>query len=456
MTTAALFGPAIQWLSLGALTAWIGAIVLERLILPAEWLGVPAMAVRLRYWNEVWIATLLVTSVVELVMRAGTMAGGDVTTALAALPTVLTRTHFGSVWIARLALLAVAAALTFLPSPDARLIEMALALGVAATTSVTAHAGDQGALSMRVLVDWIHLVCAGAWAGGLLGLAALALRCGVDWPAEDLARTARRFSRLAGLAVLGVVASGVTNAWAQVPDVRALWTTAYGRVLDAKLVLVVVVLALGAVNRWAIVPALDRRAKVGGIGYRIFRVARVALGLARGGRRPPSSRFGAYVGREAILVVAVLAITAVLTDSTPPRHAGHEGHRIAAAERTTPFRVTMEQLHEAGGVPQGWTFRPASGDPERGRRIFRSAGCWGCHRVAGEDFPPVWHAGPDLTDMGAHHPAGYLAESVMNPNAVVVQGPGFTGPDGQSTMPDYSDRLSITDVDDLVAYLKTL
>jgi hypothetical protein len=58
--------------------------------------------------------------------------------------------------------------------------------------------------------------------------------------------------------------------------------------------------------------------------------------------------------------------------------------------------------------------------------------------------------------MARHHPAGYLAESVINPNAVIVQEPGYTGPDGLSTMPDYRDSLTLAELDDLVAYLKSL
>jgi hypothetical protein len=46
--------------------------------------------------------------------------------------------------------------------------------------------------------------------------------------------------------------------------------------------------------------------------------------------------------------------------------------------------------------------------------------------------------------MGEHHPAGYLAEAILNPNAVIVEGPGYTGPDGRSIMPDYRDQLSLT------------
>jgi hypothetical protein len=64
-------------------------------------------------------------------------------------------------------------------------------------------------------------------------------------------------------------------------------------------------------------------------------------------------------------------------------------------------------------------------------------------------------AGPDLTGMGSHHPEAYFVESILNPDAVVVDGPGWVDPDGRSIMPSYPD-LTVAEVADLVAYLVSL
>lgn len=58
--------------------------------------------------------------------------------------------------------------------------------------------------------------------------------------------------------------------------------------------------------------------------------------------------------------------------------------------------------------------------------------------------------------MGQNHPAEYLAESILNPNRVLIEGPGFTGPDGLSKMPEYADTMTLRQLIDLVAYLKSL
>ena len=132
-----------------------------------------------------------------------------------------------------------------------------------------------------------------------------------------------------------------------------------------------------------------------------------------------------------------------------------------ATGTTAPRRATMQELHEMGGVPRGWKFTlPSGGDAARGREVFVNLECYKCHTVDGESFPEVKgdtkYVGPDLGGMGSHHPAEYFAESVLSPNAVIVTGSGFTGPDGLSIMPSFADSLSVTQLLDLVAYLKTL
>src|SRR5262249_40289113 len=99
-------------------------------------------------------------------------------------------------------------------------------------------------------------------------------------------------------------------------------------------------------------------------------------------------------------------------------------------------RVSMAALHATGGVPPGWTFTPPPGDPIAGRTVFVEFGCPTCHTVGGE---AATASGPELTGMGSHHPPEYFAEAILNPDAVIVDGPGYIGPDGRSTMPSYPD-----------------
>jgi mono/diheme cytochrome c family protein len=122
--------------------------------------------------------------------------------------------------------------------------------------------------------------------------------------------------------------------------------------------------------------------------------------------------------------------------------------------------MTMDELHQHGGVPPGWHFTMPPGDPKEGRAVFVTLECYACHAVKGESFPTAAKGaedvGPELTGMGSHHPTEYLAESLVNPNAVIVTGAGYTGSDGLSRMPDYGDVLTVRQLIDLVAYIKSL
>jgi len=157
------------------------------------------------------------------------------------------------------------------------------------------------------------------------------------------------------------------------------------------------------------------------------------------------------VEKIAIILAAALALVTAGCgrggkDETPVRS-------DRAAIRSV--RISMAALHQAGGVPPGWRFTVPPGDVQAGRRTFADAGCPSCHRVAGEAFPPPTGPGPELTGMGRHHPADYFVESILTPDAVLIEGPDYIGPDGHSAMPSYPD-LTLRQLADLVAYLKSL
>jgi Cytochrome c len=159
-----------------------------------------------------------------------------------------------------------------------------------------------------------------------------------------------------------------------------------------------------------------------------------------------------------LLVASIAALTTGLAGGASGQHM----HGGAGAPATAPpgIKISMDELHRAGGVPPGWRFSWPSGDAQKGREVFARLECYQCHEVKGESFPAVppdpSRRGPALSEMGSHHPAEYFAESIINPNAVVVTGPGHTGPDGLSIMPDYRDSLTLADTIDLVAYIRSL
>jgi uncharacterized protein involved in high-affinity Fe2+ transport len=159
-----------------------------------------------------------------------------------------------------------------------------------------------------------------------------------------------------------------------------------------------------------------------------------------------------------MIVGAALVVLAMAAGAAAQHQHGNQAKSAPPAPAGSR-RVTMEELHRSGGVPRGWKFTlPGGGDPAKGRQLFADLECYKCHAMNGAGFPPSGgdgKTGPELTGMGAHHPAEYFAESILSPNSVIVEGPGWIGPDGTSIMPSYADSLSVTQLVDLVAFIKS-
>ena len=310
-----------------ALATLVGGLVVELVVLPPATPVVDGARRRLRRLALLCLVVLVGTTAGDLVTRAQTMAGGALPAAIAALPAVLMRTHFGAIWIARFSLLALALMLAARSARALRVVSLGLAIAIALTTTLTGHAADWGDLTLSAGIDWVHVVATTAWTGGLIALALAVLTEARRWPLAALGGCMRRFSRLAGFCVAAVLATGLYNAWVQLPGPSALVSTMYGRALAVKLLLVLGLLWWGALNRYTVVPALDRD-RPADPDERGFRLARWLFRESSRGSRAAPSQLYAFVAREAALALLVFACTAVLVDSTPPRHPEHGEHRM--------------------------------------------------------------------------------------------------------------------------------
>ena len=175
----------------------------------------------------------------------------------------------GLVWLARHGLLLVLGAFLAISADVAdtrnwivvRGQALVLATLALALTSASSHAAAiTSGTTWAVAIDVIHLVGTGIWAGALVPLALLLRAVAADGDADArlyAVRAARRFSRVALITMLLLIASGVMNALAQVENIAALMGTTHGRLLLAKLLVLVPILVLATVNRTRILPAVS-------------------------------------------------------------------------------------------------------------------------------------------------------------------------------------------------------
>ena len=312
---------ATKWLTLAALATLLGGLVIEVGVLGGESPEVAAARRRLGNWSLVAVIGLLVATMGEFVVRVQTMSGGPITTMILAVPAVLTRTHFGPIWIVRACLLAVTAVLCLQRSRRRRMGALVATVAVALTTSLTGHAAQWGDLSISVAADWVHLVASGIWGGGLCALSWVVFRAGAMRTSPHFASLMTRFSRLAGFCVIAVVLSGICSSWAQLGSIRALGTTDYGRVLLAKVLIVGGLLYLGAGNRYALLPRLTGTVATGP-GARLYELVR-SIPRSRRAMSAGAARLVARIRIEAVLALVVFACAALLAESTPARHQRH-------------------------------------------------------------------------------------------------------------------------------------
>jgi copper transport protein len=166
-------------------------------------------------------------------------------------------TTWGTGWACQVA----AAVLALFMAGTARFAPVAAVL-IAFTLPLTGHAADFPlGFPAGVVVHGFHGLAAAGWLGtlGVMMLAWNSQRrtAGVDAPVT-LARLVQRFSPVALTSALVMAVTGAITAVTMLKSWEALFGTTYGRLLLAKLAVLLAVLALGAMNWRVYGPALAR------------------------------------------------------------------------------------------------------------------------------------------------------------------------------------------------------
>jgi putative copper export protein/methionine-rich copper-binding protein CopC len=302
---------------------------------------------------------------------------------------VRTGTRFGDLWNARIGLLIIVAGASSLslyfrdeqpetvrPFWTASAWAMALMM---ATLSAGSHAAGSLLLPwVGIIMDWLHLLAVGFWAGGLAALVlvispALATLNGEPRRLALLA-VLRHFSRVAVACLAIVISTGIYSAsnWIYAPS--DLTATPYGGALVIKVILVASLLLVGSGNFIALNPGRYDRW-----------TSRIAFFLKRLPTFIPTMRL------EVIAVLAVLVSVGFLSATPVPTPAFVQEAVLApsATQTVGDFSVTMtltpggpgantyDVLITRDGLPlDGLDVRLQVANPARDKR-----GAW----LAGED-----------------------------------------------------------------------
>ena len=294
-------GIAGRWLGLLGFAAAFGAFINWLLVILPGIGMVPdeqraRIAVRARRLALGGSGVALFGSIVLLLSQALNAAGHI---GFGVLGNVLADTRFGTLWLVRIPLLLLLSALLCWPRLWSEraprwllLLPVGIGLATALPYSLNSHAAAQTVgRPLAIAVDWLHLLGAGVWVGGLLLLVAGLVQVR-DLPLVQrrvvYAAVIPRFSTLAIGSVIILIVTGFYASWLEVGNLTALVHTSYGQTLIVKLILILPLLALGAWNLLVLGPRMVRR-------------------------QPAPRHFGRTVRAEALLVVAVLLVVGILT-----------------------------------------------------------------------------------------------------------------------------------------------
>lgn len=165
-----------------------------------------------------------------------------------------------------------------------RLLAVFGALGVVASFALTGHTTAATVSPLVRVLLVLHVTIVSYWLGSVVALMRLA-RVGTTHSLEEVST---RFSASAVWIVPAILPIGVAMAVGLLPNLAAL-RTVYGALLISKVGGFSILLMLAAVNRWRIVPALQREPFAA------------------------TQRFRGTLYAEYLLLVGVLSVTAVMT-----------------------------------------------------------------------------------------------------------------------------------------------
>jgi copper transport protein len=231
-------------------------------------------------------------------------------------------TRFGEVWSVRVVLLLMFGFLGISSQqPGTRMRTSAwLAVPVVAaalviTAPLSGHAGARPDAAVGIVVGVLHFSAVAVWFGGLILLGT----CVLPRPDARLLQAVPRFSTAAFTAMVVIVVTGTLQSWRQIGSLQALGSTAYGRLLVAKVGAFLLLVAFAGRSRVLVRRQLTGRALVDATAPHQPAEGAAPARLSHDADTRSIQLLRKLVLAEMAIALLVLAITALLGITTPPQ-----------------------------------------------------------------------------------------------------------------------------------------
>jgi copper transport protein len=189
----------------------------------------------------------------------------------------------------------------------AGLAGVGLALG--STWPLAGHPMASDPVVVAFIADWVHLVTALAWGGGVFALLILALRKDTEIPD----RTSELWIALVPWLLANLIVAGIASSLLHIDSIEALTQTQYGRLVALKAGILIVIVAIGLLTRRALLRGTEGR-----------------------------KRLRLMAGLETVFLAVVLGAVAVLVQAVPAKTALLEAETNESASTETATLVATE------------------------------------------------------------------------------------------------------------------
>jgi copper transport protein len=297
---------------------------------------------------------LLVANLLGLLFQTGQVVDQEIAAPWnPAITRLLFATRYGVLWLIRFVLALVCARFLLRPKSDRDTwLSFAALMGILLTFSLNSHAAAEPQWLLPIGADWLHLVAASFWVGGLVYFVA-ALRAIRPLPdPQRVGLTARlipNFTRLALTSVGLLTLTGIYSAVLRIGAWQALTGTLYGRILIVKTLLALPMIMLGAINFLSTTPNMKKAAESPAGGTSLV------------------ERFRTLVSAEVILGAAVLLVVGIFT-AIPPARAIATETTLADRAREEDLVIDMEISPGNVGLNMFAVMLEEGGQPVEGAR----------------------------------------------------------------------------------------
>jgi putative copper export protein len=259
-----------------------------------------------KYIFLISVLTLLANAI-HFILHCAIMTDTPLKEVFSILPTFITKTKYGRFTILRTVLLTAIMAVSFVSVLKDRkwttVSGVVFSLLLLVVIAMSGHQGAKGYMNFPFFLGALHLIAVSWWIGGIIFIRFFLLAFVKGALIEfwrNLTSLINRFSQLATYCVFIAALTGILLSYYNVKGFSALMNTPYGIILLLKILLVGIIVIIGGMNKFFLIPYMNN-----------IKVEDGSEGLAHG------RKLFNLVTIEASLGFVVLLLTSLLTHLSP-------------------------------------------------------------------------------------------------------------------------------------------